>query len=103
MDVIHQVFGEGVFDWAQGQTEELPRKPDPAGALYTAKKMGISPKKCLYIGDTGTDMKTGTAAGMYTVGVLWGFRDKKELEETGAMEIVGEPSALGRIYRGGRA
>ena len=48
-------------------------------------------------------MKTGTAAGMYTVGVLWGFRDKKELEETGAMEIVGEPSALGRIYRGGRA
>lgn len=103
VDVIQQVFGEGVFDWVQGQTEELPRKPDPAGALYTAKKMGISPKKCLYIGDTGTDMKTGTAAGMYTVGVLWGFRDKKELEETGAMEIVGEPSALGRIYRGGRA
>lgn len=103
VDVIHQVFGEGVFDWVQGQTEEIPRKPDPAGALYTAEKLCVSPGECLYIGDTGTDMKTGTAAGMYTVGVLWGFRDRKELEETGAMEIVGEPSEIGRIYRRGKA
>ena len=103
VDVIHQVFGEGVFDWVQGQTEEIPRKPDPAGALYTAEMLCVSPGECLYIGDTGTDMKTGTAAGMYTVGVLWGFRDRKELEETGAMEIVGEPSEIGRIYRDGKA
>lgn len=100
VDVIHQVFGEEIFDWIQGQTDELPRKPDPAGALYTAERLGVSPGECLYIGDTGTDMKTGTAAGMHTVGVLWGFRDRKELEETGAMEIIGEPSALCRIYRG---
>lgn len=100
VDVIHQVFQEGVFDWVQGQTEEIPRKPDPAGALYTAEKLGVEPKNCLYIGDTGTDMKTGTAAGMYTVGVLWGFRDQKELEETGAAKIIREPSAIGKIYRG---
>ena len=31
--VVREIFGEGVFDWVQGQTEELPRKPDPAGAL----------------------------------------------------------------------
>ena len=99
VDVIEQVFGDEIFDWVQGQTEEIPRKPDPAGALYTARRLGVSPKECLYIGDTGTDMKTGTAAGMYTVGVLWGFRDRKELQETGAMEIVEEPSQLGRIYQ----
>ena len=103
VDVIHQMFGEGVFDWVQGQTEAIPRKPDPAGALYTAGKLGVSPKECLYIGDTGTDMKTGTAAGMDTVGVLWGFRDREELEATGAMRIVEEASAIGRIYRGGEA
>lgn len=99
VDVIEQVFGDEIFDWVQGQTKEIPRKPDPAGALYTARRLGVSPKECLYIGDTGTDMKTGTAAGMYTVGVLWGFRDRKELQETGAMEIVEEPSQLGRIYQ----
>lgn len=100
LDVIHQVFGKEVFDWVQGQTKDLPRKPDPAGALDTARRLGVSPNECLYIGDTGTDMKTGRAAGMHTVGVLWGFRDRKELEETGAMEVIEEPSVLCRIYRG---
>ena len=40
VDVIHQVFGEDIFDFVQGQTKELPRKPDPAGALYTARRLG---------------------------------------------------------------
>ncbi|MCI8376428.1 MAG: HAD-IA family hydrolase [Lachnospiraceae bacterium] len=100
VDVIHQVFGEDIFDFVQGQTKELPRKPDPAGALYTARRLGVDPKECLYIGDTGTDMKTGRAAGMYTVGVLWGFRARQELEKTGALEVIGEPMELCRIYRG---
>lgn len=98
LNVIGQVFGEGVFDWVQGQTEEMPRKPDPTGALYTAQKLGVLPEECLYVGDTGTDMRTGTAAGMYTVGVLWGFRDRKELEETGAREIINEAGMLPQIY-----
>lgn len=100
VDVIHQVFGEDIFDFVQGQTKELPRKPDPAGALHTARRLGVDPKECLYIGDTGTDMKTGRAAGMYTVGVLWGFRARQELEKTGALEVIGEPMELCRIYRG---
>lgn len=98
--VIHQVFGEEVFDWVQGQTEDLPRKPDPKGTLYTAQMLKTEPENCLYIGDTGTDMKTGTAAGMYTVGVLWGFRDREELETTGAMSVIEDPMALAGIYQG---
>ncbi len=97
-EVIRRIFGEELFDWVQGQTEELPRKPDPAGALYTAEKLGVSPENCLYIGDTGTDMRTGTAAGMYTVGVLWGFRDREELEQTGACAIIKGPEELSAVY-----
>ena len=48
----------------------------------------------MYCGDTNTDMKTGTAAGMYTVGVLWGFRDREELVENGAMELAERPQQL---------
>lgn len=99
VDVIQRVFGEEVFDWIQGQTEELPRKPDPKGALYTARMLKADPENCLYIGDTGTDMKTGTAAGMYTVGVLWGFREREELEATGAMAVIEDPMALCEIYQ----
>ena len=45
----------------------------------------------MYLGDTNTDMLTGKSAGMYTVGVLWGFRDRKELEENGADAVISEP------------
>ncbi len=52
----------------------------------------------MYVGDTSTDMKTGKAAGMFTVGVLWGFRDRKELEGNHADAIVSSPGELIRLY-----
>jgi phosphoglycolate phosphatase len=48
----------------------------------------------MYIGDTDVDMQTGHRAGMYTVGVLWGFRSRKELEENHADRIVERPAEL---------
>lgn len=97
-DVILRVFGEYYFQCVQGQCEEFPRKPDPTAALFIAEKLGAKPEECLYIGDTSTDMRTGKAAGMYTVGVLWGFRGQEELEEAGADEIVLLPSELPVIF-----
>ena len=44
-----------------------------------------------------TDMQTGNAAGMDTVGVLWGFRDRVELEENHAKRIVNSPSEISVI------
>ena len=104
VEVIREVFGEGVFDLVQGQSDAFPRKPDPAGALYLAKQFGVKPEACMYMGDTGTDMETGTAAGMYTVGVLWGFRDEKELREHRADCVISDAADLVRIYeKGGKA
>lgn len=48
----------------------------------------------LYVGDSGVDMKTGRAAGIFTVGVLWGFRDRKELVENGADAVISKPLEL---------
>ena len=52
----------------------------------------------MYIGDTKTDMQTGKSAGMYTVGALWGFRDRRELEENGADIAAAVPLELVAIY-----
>ena len=98
IDVIRKVFGEGYFDLVQGQSELFPRKPAPDGALYLAERLGAAPGECLYVGDTGTDMKTGKAAGMYTIGVLWGFRGEEELLRDGADCIVSEAGELADIY-----
>lgn len=82
--VVKEIFGEELFDWAQGQCDEIPRKPDPAGVLFVLEKLGVSVSEGIYIGDSEVDMKTGKAAGMLTIGVNWGFRSQEVLEQTGA-------------------
>lgn len=94
IDVVESLFGKGYFDYIQGQQEGIPRKPAPNGAIKIAEHFQVSCEECLYIGDTNTDMQTGNAAGMHTVGVLWGFRDRAELEENHAKVIVSSPSEI---------
>ena len=65
-----------------------------AGVYQIQKKLGLPKEAFLYTGDTSVDMKTGKAAGMFTVGVLWGFRDKQELEENHADVIIERPAEL---------
>ena len=92
--VVADLFGADLFDEVHGQREGVPRKPSPVGPLQIAKAFGTSPERCLYLGDTNTDMQTGKAAGMFTVGVLWGFRDRAELEENHADAIVAAPAEV---------
>ena len=39
-------------------------------------------------------MKTAVSAGMFPVGVLWGFRSLEELKENGARVVIDEPMQL---------
>lgn len=96
-DIINALFPEGTFDLCYGQRPQVARKPSPQGALLIADELGVSPQDFLYIGDTNTDMQTGAAAGMDTAGVLWGFRDRKELEENHAKYIVEHPEEIVKI------
>jgi len=82
------------FDLVQGERPDGPRKPDPAGALEIAARWGLPPSQVAYAGDTGTDMKTAAAAGMFAVGVLWGFRGEEELVAGGARVLIRRPCEL---------
>ena len=94
IEVVHKLYGEEIFDHIQGKVKDIERKPSPDGALYVTKAMDLEPEDMLYVGDTSTDMKTGKSAGMYTIGVLWGFRERTELEENGADVIISKPGDL---------
>lgn len=89
--VVAHYFPDGMFAAVMGAKADVPRKPDPAGALIIASKFSIPPADFLYFGDTNTDMKTGLAAGMHTVGVSWGFRPVSELTGAGAQAIIDRP------------
>ena len=82
------------FERVYGVSDEVPPKPDPAGAKRVAAELGVVASSCLYVGDTNIDMETGNAAGMFTVGVTWGFRGADELTAAGAKQLIHHPSEL---------
>ncbi len=89
--IIKHYFGENRFLGILGARPGVAKKPDPVAARETAGILGVDSADFLYFGDTNTDMKTGCAAGMFTIGVTWGFRPVEELQEAGAMAIISEP------------
>ncbi len=48
-------------------------KPHPAPLLEAARRMGIAPERCIYVGDDERDIIAGRAAGMGTVAAAWGY------------------------------
>ena len=82
------------FDPVFGARPAVPKKPDPAGALEIAQALHLAPNHFVYLGDTGIDMKTASAAGMVPVGVLWGFRPADELKDQGAKWLIEKPTDL---------
>lgn len=82
------------FNAVFGERSSVPKKPDPVAAIEIAQLFGIPAGNFLYLGDTGIDMKTANAAGMYAVGALWGFRNAEELLENGAKALIAKPQEL---------
>lgn len=94
LKVSNKLFGEKLIDICYGARDGVPLKPDPTAVLKVMEELEVKPEECLYIGDTAVDMKTGKAAGAYTIGVLWGFRTREEMENAGADEIIDSPENI---------
>lgn len=92
--VVKEIFGDNIFDYAQGQKDGIRRKPAPDGVWYLMEQMQVSKEECLYIGDSEVDAATGKNAGLKTIGVLWGFRDRKTLATAGADHLIERPEEL---------
>jgi len=102
--LVASLLGRWRFAAVVGARPDLPRKPDPTGALGIASTLSISPAHWLYLGDTDTDMGTARAAGMRAVGVLWGLRDAEELLRAGAVRLLTHPrEALSEVSAGTQA
>ncbi|MDF2522653.1 MAG: HAD-superfamily hydrolase, subfamily variant 3 [Clostridiales bacterium] len=92
--IMNELFPRWKFEIVFGERNGIPRKPNPSGALEISSQLQINPQEFLYLGDTNTDMMTANAAGMYAVGVLWGFRKADELLESGAKTLIDKPLDL---------
>ena len=91
--VAARYFGD-VFDLVVGDSGAFPLKPAPDPLYYAMEKLGVTPADCLYCGDSDVDIATGLAAGVDTVAVEWGFRDRIQLEKAGATMFAKTPADL---------
>lgn len=66
-------FGDGVFSYVSGSGEGLPVKPDKACVERALAALGLTAEETLYVGDSYVDVLTARNAGLYCIGVLWGF------------------------------
>ncbi|ABE59209.1 MULTISPECIES: HAD-IA family hydrolase [Chromohalobacter] len=63
--------------------DDLPvKKPDPAPLLEAARRLGVAPGDCWYIGDHCRDMQAARAAGMWAVAVRYGYIGASETPDT---------------------
>jgi N-acetyl-D-muramate 6-phosphate phosphatase len=70
-------------------------KPHPEPLLEAARRIGVEPGRCVYVGDDLRDVQAGRAAGMVTLAAGWGYLGQGEaIEQWGANAVIHEPAAL---------
>lgn len=85
--ICKKIF-KGNIDYVIGQIDKLPTKPNPSSTIKIMNYFHAQKKQAIFIGDSDVDILTGKNAGIKTIGVTWGNRDKEELIQVGASYIV---------------
>lgn len=82
------------FEIVVGANCVVRHKPDPAPILHALDRMGLTPERAIYIGDSPFDMEAGRRAGCQTAAVLWGPFTHDELAPTEPTYVLREPAEL---------
>ncbi len=70
-------------------------KPHPAPLLEAARRLGLEPGRCVYVGDDERDIVAGHAAGMYTVAAAYGYLGNGgNMQAWGAHAVIDSPLQL---------
>ena len=83
--------------YALGVSDALPKKPAPDMVYEAMKALGV--EKCIYVGDSETDVQTAINSGVPCLSVLWGFRDKDELVDAGGKYFCEKTSDLPKLIQ----
>jgi phosphoglycolate phosphatase len=97
--VIDGLFPAGSFDIVLGEKPGVPGKPNPAPVWEILMELDRSPRNTIFAGDSEVDMETARAAECHALGVSWGFRPRKALEQAGAERIVDSPGEILSLIR----
>jgi len=95
---IVEALGLGQF-FAQvyGGNSFATKKPDPEGARKLLDESGAKPEQAAIVGDSHVDVRTGRNAGLWTVGVTYGFAPHT-LENESSDVLVDSAEEVGVVF-----
>ncbi len=97
VDLCKKTFS-GLIDLAVGDRPDIPKKPAPDAVHYVLDRLSCADNcRGLYVGDSEVDIRTAKNAGLSSVGVCWGFRDRDILAKEKADFIIEHPQELLQI------
>lgn len=89
-----RVHFPGLFSYAAGEKDGIPRKPAPDMIYKVLTALSVSSEEAVYIGDSEVDIETANRSGLDCISVSWGFRSEDYLAANGATTIAGSCAAL---------
>ncbi|MCH4179201.1 MAG: HAD-IA family hydrolase [Megasphaera sp.] len=95
---LHDDFFAGLVDFSMGESPLYRKKPTPDMVWESLKRLGVSKNDAVYIGDSEVDRQTASNAGLDSVLVTWGFRDKSFLETLHPDYLVDSVSELTALF-----
>jgi phosphoglycolate phosphatase len=90
------------FSQVYGGNSFGTKKPDPEGARKLLEENGVKPEQAAIVGDSHVDVQTGRNAGLWTVGVTYGFT-KHTLQDEAPDVLVDTPGEVGVVFSGTRS
>ena len=94
IEIVGSIFGKDMFDAVYGTIEGRPTKPAPDTCFLALEAAGCEKENAVFVGDSEVDVQTAIAAGLYGIGVTWGFRSREVLVENNAEFIVDSPEKI---------
>ena len=84
------------FSQVYGGNSFVTKKPDPEGARKLLHEYGVEPEQAAIVGDSHVDVQTGRNAGLWTIGVTYGFA-AQTLEAEGPDVLVDSAEEVGAV------
>lgn len=86
-----------LFEATYGSDEAGTLDHKPELLAHIIDRESLEPRHCVMIGDRRHDIAGARANQMKSLGVLWGYGSRKELETAGATDIVATPDRLPNV------
>lgn len=81
---------DSMFAHVVGADSTTSHKPNPEPVLFALGQLARDPRDAVFVGDSPHDVAAGNAAGVFTVGALWGPFTREILETARPNRLIAD-------------